>query len=61
LRKEIKDNLKAWAAMDPGQAQARRMAYSNIVFLLKQTATEYDVSLADLGLAGYEVPEVEIV
>lgn len=61
LRKDVKDNLKAWAVMDPIQAQARRMAYANIVFLLKQTATEHDISLAELGLAGYEIPEVESV
>ena len=59
LRKEIKSNLKAWSVMNPKQAQARRMAYTNIVFLLKETAREFDIPLIDLGMADYEVPNID--
>ena len=59
LKREIKENLKAWSVMDSKQAQARRMAYANIVFLLKETSREFDIPLADLGLADYEVPTID--
>jgi hypothetical protein len=45
--------------MDRKQAQARRMAYANIVFLLKETSREFDIPLVDLGLADYEVPTID--
>jgi len=37
----------------------RRMAYSTIVFLLKQEASKHGIPLADLGLVDYEVPRFE--
>lgn len=59
LRRDIKENLKAWTTMDPIQARTRRAAYAHVVVLLKQAAAETDIPLADLGLAGYEVPDIE--
>lgn len=59
LKREVKDNLAAWKALNPEQAIGRRMAFSNIVFLLKQEAEKYDIPLADLGLVDYEVPKFD--
>jgi len=58
LRQEIKESLKAWQAMDPVQARARRHAYASTIHLLKRVADDSGIPLADLGLAGYEVPDI---
>lgn len=58
-RKEIKENLKAWSSMDRKQAQARRLTYANVVFLLKGISREFYIPLVDLGLADYEVPTID--
>ena len=58
LKREIKMSLAVWQTMDPKQAAGRRAAYSSIIFLLKQQAEAHEIPLADLGLAGYEVPQL---
>jgi len=59
LKREVKDNLNAWNVLNKEQAMGRRMAYSTIVFLLKQEASKHGIPLADLGLVDYEVPRFE--
>jgi hypothetical protein len=59
LKREVKDNLTTWATLNREQALGRRMAFSNIVFLLKQAAEKHDIPLIDLGLVDYEVPQLE--
>jgi hypothetical protein len=58
LKREIKMSLAAWQTLDPQQAAGRRSAYSSIIFLLKQQAEAHEIPLPDLGLAGYEVPQL---
>lgn len=59
LKREVKGNLAAWKILNREQALGRRMAFSNIVFLLKQEAEKHGIPLADLGLVDYEVPGFE--
>jgi len=59
LKREVKENLAAWKSLNPEQAIGRRMAFSNIVFLLKQEAEKHGIPLADLGLVDYEVPRFD--
>ncbi|SFG91768.1 hypothetical protein SAMN05518865_1231 [Duganella sp. CF458] len=59
LKREVKDNLAAWKVLNREQAIGRRMAFSNIVFLLKKEAEKHGIPLADLGLVDYEVPNFE--
>ena len=59
LKREVKDNLAVWKALNAEQAIGRRMAFSKIVFLLKQEAEKHGIPLADLGMVDYEVPQFE--
>lgn len=59
LRQEVKENLSVWRSLNHEQAIGRRMAFVNIVFLLKQEASKHGIPLADLGLADYEVPKFD--
>lgn len=59
LKQEVKVNLATWKALNHAQAVGRRMACSNIVFLLKQEAEKHGIPLADLGLVDYEVPKFD--
>jgi hypothetical protein len=59
LKQEVKGNLAAWKALNHEQTVGRRMAFSNIVFLLKQEAEKHGIPLADLGLVDYEVPKFD--
>lgn len=59
LKQEVKGNLACWQALNPEQARGRRMAFSNVIFLLKQEAEKHGIPLADLGLVDYEVPRFE--
>ena len=59
LKREVKENLAAWKVLNHEQAVGRRMAFANIVFLLKQEAEKHGIPLADLGLVDYEVPKLE--
>ncbi|WP_124451368.1 hypothetical protein [Paucibacter sp. KBW04] len=59
LKREIKENLAVWEAMNREQAIGRRMAFSNVVFLLKREAEKHGVPLVDLGLVDYEVPKID--
>lgn len=59
LKRQVNESLAVWKTLNPEQAIGRRMAFSNIVFLLKQEAEKHDIPLMDLGLVDYEVPQLE--
>jgi len=59
LTQEVKGNLASWKTLNPEQAIGRRLAFSNIVFLLKQESEKHGIPLANLGLIDYEVPKFE--
>lgn len=59
LKREVKNDLTAWKMLNREQAVARRMAYANMVFLLKQEAEAHGIPLIDLGLVDYEIPQIE--
>lgn len=60
LKNEIKENLKTWQTLNIEAATVRQQAYAHVVFHLKMKAQEFNIPLEDLGLAGYEVPKIEI-
>ncbi|WP_431475567.1 hypothetical protein [Massilia eburnea] len=59
LKQDVKENLVVWRSLNHEQAIGRRMAFANIVFLLKQEASKHGIPLADLGLEDYEVPKID--
>jgi hypothetical protein len=59
LKKEIIENLKIHKKINIESAKSRSEAYSNVIFLLKEKAKEFGVSLSDIGLEDYEVPKFE--
>lgn len=56
LKKEVRENLRAWERLNPIEAESRRHAYSLVFRLLKKKADQFGVSLADLGLVDFELP-----
>ncbi|MFC3147094.1 hypothetical protein [Piscinibacterium candidicorallinum] len=56
LKTEIRSSLSAWDTLDRKEASGRRMAYMQVVTLIKRHAEAHGIPLADLGLVDYEVP-----
>jgi len=59
LKKEIKNNLKVYKKLNVKVASAQAAAYSDVIFLLKEKAKEFDIPLSDLGLEDFEVPKID--
>ena len=59
FKREVKDDLKVWKRLDIKEAAGRRMAYANVLLVLKREAETHGVPLADLGLVDYEIPEIK--
>jgi hypothetical protein len=58
FKREVEENLKVWKRLDRKEAVGRRMAYANVLFMLKREAEAHGVPLMDLGLVDYEIPEL---
>ncbi|MBO9492377.1 hypothetical protein J7384_18590 [Endozoicomonas sp. G2_1] len=59
LKKEINNNLKFYKRIDKEKAKEYQVAYSNVIFILKQKAEEFCIPLSDLGIEDYDVPKIE--
>lgn len=59
LKREAKESLAVWNKLNREQAIGRRAAFASIFFILKRQAEAHDISLMDLGLVDYEVPQLE--
>ena len=59
LQDEVRNDLSAWKATDPDQAQIRQQAYCHVFAVLKRQAVQHNVPLGELGLADYTVPELD--
>ena len=59
LQDEVRNDLSAWKATDPQQAQIRRQAYEHVFAVLKRQAVQHNVPLDELGLAEYVMPPLD--
>ncbi|WP_028104304.1 hypothetical protein [Pseudoduganella violaceinigra] len=57
LKKEARDNFRAWSHMNAVEAESRRRAYNVVFHLLKRKAEQHGIPLADLGLVDFELPQ----
>ena len=58
FKKHINEELKLWKKENHMHAKGRQMAYSSCLFELKRSLEKNNLTLSDIGLASYEVPEV---
>ena len=59
IKKHIKEDIKFWNTQDKSQAKIRAMAYSDCIFELRNALEKNGLSLGDVGLTGYEIPQIE--
>ena len=59
LKQRIKEDIKFWKSQDPSHAKGREMAYSSCLFELNEALAKNGLSLGDVGLADYQVPEAD--
>ncbi|BCO31162.1 hypothetical protein TspCOW1_12650 [Thiohalobacter sp. COW1] len=57
FRRRINEDIELWRSCNPEHAKGREMAYSACLFELKEALEKNGLTLADVGLAGYEVPK----
>jgi hypothetical protein len=60
FRKRIEADMKFWNEQNHGHATGRQLAYASCLRELKDGLEKNGLSLSDIGLAGYEVPKVDV-
>ena len=58
FKKHINEDIKFWRNENPSHAKGREMAYSACLNELKEALEKNNLTLSDVALAGYKVPEV---
>ena len=59
IQQRIKEDLNFWKHKNQIEAKGRMMAYHSCLFELKEALEKNGLSLSDIGLGGYEVPEID--
>ena len=60
IKKQIKEDLNFWKHQNPAEAKGREMAYRSCLFELNEALSNNGLSLGDIGLGGYEVPDTDV-
>lgn len=59
FRNRINEDIKFWKKQNPDHAKGRELAYSACLSELREALENNSLTLSDVGLADYKIPDVE--
>ncbi|GAA6143196.1 hypothetical protein [Hydrogenophaga sp. 5NK40-0174] len=61
IQRRIKEDLNFWKHRNPAEAKGREMAYRSCLFELNEALSNHGLTMGDMGLGGYEVPDTDVL